>query len=476
MNIRDGMGASTLNSGPSRAAKQDNLRKKATQVCSKCGAWKGELGHNPEVDCLAWARGAKPCGLCFVCGLRLVFDECWRVLKSTGSLAVVIGDSYASGKSRYSQKDDSMYGGGEKEGKLGELQRGGKTDFYKHSFLKDGDLCGVPFRLALALQADGWLWRSDIVWQKASAKPESVFGSRWERHRIKIGNRGRDQSRIPGHAQNHSGNTVIPDAIWQDCLGCEICKPNDGYVFRNGMGRLTRSHEQVLIFAKSGEYFWDTYGIMEDAKYDGRQAMAATSVKYAALVIGNHQRWQIVDGKPKRNARDCWTISPEPLTAKHYASFPTKLVAKLVQAMTSEKVCVQCGKPWVRLIHRDNAHLNDEAKIARYVAQGMSRATANIREHKTPGGSTISAHGWKASCNCNADDKPSVVLDIFCGSGTTVLVAERMGRKAIGLDLNFAYLDEIARVRIAESKLPMPPKKTRPKRYSIPKDNPLLFD
>jgi hypothetical protein len=68
-------------------------------TCTRCGAWRGELGSEPTPDCLAWARGQEPCSVCFVCHLVVVFRAVRRVLHDSGTVFCNLGDSYSgSGK------------------------------------------------------------------------------------------------------------------------------------------------------------------------------------------------------------------------------------------------------------------------------------------------------------------------------------------------------------------------------------------
>ena len=132
-------------------------------ACIKCGAIRKDsqlgLEDTPEE---------------FVENLVKVFREVKRVLRDDGTVWLNLGDSYVSGKSRYSTREQTLAGGGKNEKKLGNLQRGGKKDLYGHPFYKDKDLAGIPWRVAFALQADGWYLRQDIIWHKPNPMPESV--------------------------------------------------------------------------------------------------------------------------------------------------------------------------------------------------------------------------------------------------------------------------------------------------------------
>ncbi len=100
-------------------------------TCTKCGAWKGELGTEPYPEL-------------FVDHLTQIFEEVRRALKPTGTCWVNIGDTYFS------------------------------KEYKKHSYLKGKDICGVPWMMAVSFQKAGWILRNDIIWHKPNSKPESI--------------------------------------------------------------------------------------------------------------------------------------------------------------------------------------------------------------------------------------------------------------------------------------------------------------
>jgi len=139
-------------------------------TCPTCSARRvdAQLGSEPLHDCLSWARGEEPCGLCYICHMRQVARECWRVLRDDGTMFWNIADSYAG-----SGRDQNPNG----------IQKGnrGTVNFEPNFFtsyvppgLKPKDKCGIPERTALAFQAEGWYWRSGITWIKPNPMPESV--------------------------------------------------------------------------------------------------------------------------------------------------------------------------------------------------------------------------------------------------------------------------------------------------------------
>jgi len=98
-----------------------------------------------------------------------VFREIKRVLKSSGTVWLNLGDSYVSGKGRYSSGAQTISGKSRNE-----PMNGKRPDQRLHPVMKDKDLAGIPWMVAFALRADGWYLRSDIIWNKPNPMPESV--------------------------------------------------------------------------------------------------------------------------------------------------------------------------------------------------------------------------------------------------------------------------------------------------------------
>jgi DNA modification methylase len=106
------------------------------------------------------------CGGCYVCNLVKVFREVKRVLKKEGTLWLNLGDTYSA--ARWSS------GTGQPMNKNRDIHRAGKETEERASGLPDKNLVGIPWRVAFALQADGWYLRQDIIWAKPNPMPESV--------------------------------------------------------------------------------------------------------------------------------------------------------------------------------------------------------------------------------------------------------------------------------------------------------------
>jgi DNA modification methylase len=267
----------------------------------------------------------------YIARLVDVFREVRRVLRDDGTLWIVIGDSYS--------RDDN-YGGSTGGKHVRDLH--GSTDIGKrrtNTGLPSKNLIGIPWRLAFALQDDGWYLRSDIIWQKPNALPESV------------------------------------------------------------KDRCTKSHEHIFMLSKKPRYYFDAEAIAEpvaestikrlsqDIEHQNgstRQPGKTNPMKAAAPryrgkkytenpdVFYRTKSGSIYNYKPLRNKRDVWTVSTAHYKGAHFATYPPDLI----------RPCILAGS--------------------------------------RPGGT---------------------VLDPFCGSGTTGLVALATGRQFIGIDINPEYCE-----------------------------------
>jgi hypothetical protein len=189
---------------------------------------------------------------------------------------------------------------------------------------------------------------------------------------------------------------------------------------------------------------------------DGRRATAVKGQENSEQ-HRDGERWPNPTGA---NARSVWTIPTEPTPFAHFATWPQKLVARMVKAGTSEKgCCPDCGAPWVRDVERGELVGVD---------RGGNRKGQDVRPFvkNNPGTPGLSYErrmlGWSPSCDCGPTDPeyvvpfhgpvPCTVLDPFAGSGTTMKVARHHGRHSIGIELNEEYL-RIADARLAQQSL-----------------------
>lgn len=327
------------------------------RFCRRCGAWQGCLGLEPDPDL-------------YVEHLVAVLREVRRALREDGTLWLVIGDSFVG--SRTYQVPDSI--GRDSGSRIGSRVPAG---------LKPKDLVGIPWRVAFALQADGWWLRSDTIWQKPNAMPESV----------------RD--------------------------------------------RPTRAHEYVFLLAKSGRYFYDAEAVREPDRGrrsgNGNARPARLSYGGSEAPRGQADEWV---GGAGRNRRSVWTIPTQCFRGAHFATFPEALVEPCLLAGTSPAACSICGAPWRRIV--DARRLLDgkheirggwtDAEALRsgrsLKATGYGHWRVEIRRRTV---------GWEPSCEHDAPGARCAVLDPFAGAGTTGIVAARNGRDFLGVELSASY-------------------------------------
>lgn len=355
--------------------------------CPTCGAFyqDAQLGAEPLHDCLGWATD-NPCGECFICHVVLYMREIRRVLRDDGVVFFNIGDSYAgsnNGSNDYRPE-------GASKSKNGRKYRGQKPG--SPLGLKAKDMALIPQRTALALQADGWYVRSDIIWAKSNPMPESVTD------------------------------------------------------------RPTKAHEYIWMLTKRPNYFWDKEAvkepISESAKMRNSYPHGGKKTLRGVYAVNRRREPGEVGYASGRNIRTVWTIATRPYFGAHYATFPEALVERCLRAATSEYgACARCGTPWRRII--------EKTAPERHETEARDRALYGDNAHRSKHAdlSTIKTVGWKAGCNCGVNDtQPCWVLDPFVGSGTTLAVAKRMGLNAVGMDLSYLYLvnDALRRAHIEQ--------------------------
>ena len=398
--------------------------------------------------------GLEPTPELYITHLVEVFREVWRVLKKQGVMFLNLGDSYAG---------SGVHAAHHVNPGISQSARRGCT----HSVpvpenLKPKDLIGIPWRVALALQADGWWLRSDIIWAKPNPMPESVAGSAWVRHQIKIKGGGKTGKIIGGVEHWNSGGKNLRQTKWQDCPGCPKCLSNDGYVLRMSAGRPTRSHDYIFLLTKSARYFFDQEAVKE------RLCKSTIERGYSYKDRENYRskKWGSPDGgaRPEldkkyipnsRNIRDVWTMATKPYKEAHFATFTLELPERCIKAGTSEKgYCSKCGKPWIRILNKKASTMNIRVRDAKKGILNKKSGfdeTATEKEiqnyEKEQMGYSITV-GWRPSCDCNAGEPaPGLVLDPFFGTGTVGVAAKQLGRNFIGIELKPEYC-EMAERRI----------------------------
>jgi DNA modification methylase len=236
--------------------------KTSGEYCQHCGGWRGCLGLEPDP-------------LAFIGHLVHVFRLVWRVLRDNGVCWLNLGDSYAAGGNG---------GGGkfmaQRARKAWEHRADRRGYRSAPAGLKEKDLLGIPWRAAMALQADGWYLRSDVIWVKPNCMPEST----------------RD--------------------------------------------RPTKAHEYIFLLAKSERYFFDANAIAEPAvaakgnsrSFRGGGAYTGGRSFHNHQSVDRETHGNIPNELGVRNVRTVWQIPSSNYAAAHFATFPEALAERCIRA------------------------------------------------------------------------------------------------------------------------------------------------
>jgi DNA modification methylase len=442
-------------------------------ICGKCGATRidRQLGLEATPDE-------------FVAAMVAVFGEVRRVLRADGTCWLNLGDSYASSSTYNTTNTLHTVQGWKQDGDV-------RPNAGVPAGLKPKDLVGIPWRVAFALQTDGWYLRSDIVWSKPNPMPESVTD------------------------------------------------------------RPTKAHEYVFLLTKGPRYFFDNDAVREphndkagDVSRFGALGKNGGYVESERTQLGGVRSTAIA--KPGtvreyhpagRNIRSVWEIATQPYAEAHFATFPEALPERCIKAGCPALVCAECGRPVtpVDSLHgsstedmpgvRDDIQQSERVLLLEDVREsgngsqptvdqglcdlgeglqavtstaasdgesgrlrdgasggyvgsprpdadegrgsaspergqdgqptreprGDAQATSRPQAETSEEADRVSAlrrgdhHVWSCpSCGCG-QTTAGVTLDPFMGSGTVALVARKLGRKSIGIELNPEYAELCAR-------------------------------
>lgn len=501
----------------------------AWRSCSQCSAWRGSLGLEPTPEL-------------YIEHIVAVFRQVRRVLRRDGTLWLNMGDGYAS------QGGSREYGSSD-----GGTGRGAAVAGVRSSplGLKPKDLLGMPWRVALALQADGWYLRSEIIWAKPNPMPESVLDRPTKAHEHLFLLAKRERYYYDAEAIREQGTSGPSDlrkmeqqlprigGLYKDMVAPLMAASSATHIGQvRAVGSPMRNKRSVWTIASEPFSSQALHGgdgdsgriVSPDCPFHGAPE-ARVRVGFGDALPGASQsdRNQDSDGDlslgplferapshadptsdrgdeasamphSRRNRRKgegsaqhgSAGVEPEPHTAyklaeqggfasdarkpenrtavgyaeggsgsgheeqtagynaykctcsiiDHFAVFPQALVEPCVLAGTSEAgCCATCGAPWVRVTVA-TGHIN-RREVAHVPGNSGTKTDSTMWAPTRQ-----ATNNWLPSCRCDAGDSvPCVVLDPFAGSGTTLYVAHRLGRRYVGIELNQDYV-ALARKRL----------------------------
>jgi hypothetical protein len=409
-----------------------------SQICSTCGAFYGSFGLEPTMSL-------------HVANAVIVSREIKRVLHPTGTFWLNYGDSFATARNGRSAADGKATGNDDRTFRDKPFSTAGE--------LPEKNLCGIPWRVAIALQEDGWILRAAPPWIKRNAMPESVQDRPGNAHEyVFMLTKGKKYYydvesvrrasvvKSQDEALKRAGNYGAGYDKWVD---------SGGYRGNGGLGENIKFNPAGRALRTSDFFFdcLDSYiAHLQSIRDNGGMLLDSTGMPEALIV------------------------NPTPYRFAHFATFPPALVSPMIQASTSQAgVCPKCGNPWQRVKEPTPEYAallgKDWADYEQDAIEGRGHSVSPQRPTKRNGASVTAAYqttGWKPSCDCIKKATPNygmqggelleiveqvaqefapipaVILDPFCGSGTVGQVCNELGRRFIGLDLNPVYLSENA--------------------------------
>ena len=409
-------------------------------VCGKCGATRidRQLGLEPTPEEYA-------------SNMVEVFREVRRVLAPHGTCWVNLGDSYAANVGGHQAP------AGSGPNAVPAAWAGRRDAGNSHTSLapvkhptKPKDLVGVPWRIAFALQADGWYLRSDIIWSKPNPMPESVTDRPTKAHEYvflltKSPRYFFDQEAVREQFEARPQQRLTdvreqPLAVARRAAGVEQGNPQGGaHVSRFAVQEETLEEDSCL----------HTNGQSSLKPIQTRTLTNRSKRPPSTSDLSSTTRSNSLTSNVGRNIRSVWEIATQPYPEAHFATYPEALVERCLKAGCPEQVCRVCGKPRERLIvvesrpnESDNRGKHD-GTLYRTVSGGVTN-DARAREDL---GFTDCGHGTHVGQGSYREDqyRPGIVLDPFLGSGTTAKVARRLGRHCVGIELNETYAELAAR-------------------------------
>jgi len=388
--------------------KRSNTKPPSSHVCEKCGAWKGELGLEPDPKL-------------FVAHLTEIFREVRRVLRHDGTCWVNIGDSYA-GSGRGPTGETGMCNKGYRE--VDQTMRQGFDSLppVVPDGMKTKDIMGIPWMLAFSLREDGWFLRQDIIWRKINAMPESVTDRCTKAHEYVF-------------LLSKSGK------YFYDYMSIATPIKDPGKPRKFSKSGNDDRNDQESVYDPCGRYFankrsvWD---ISLASRVYGKKHFAIMAEELASTCI-----------KPSVSQKGCCPKCRSP-----WERVFGSVVDNLDPVAPIKRKDVELTPEDSAVIEYIEKHGGDY----RISVEG-DKHCSNWKDEPIKGGRTYHfdrkgyslfywgierIEKWVPTCQCGEKEEDNVsctVLDPFSGSGTTGVCAIKLGHSYLGLELNPEYYE-----------------------------------
>lgn len=365
------------NTGNHRKILDGGLKQEQGQFCLKCGAWRGELGSEPTIEL-------------YLDHLFQIMDECYRVLKKTGTMWVNIGDSYggSGGSTGHTSKTKNL---GRKTFDYGAYPSYANTKKYKAK-----SLLQIPSRFSIGMtDRGGWILRNELIWWKPNCIPYP------------------------------------------------------------GKDRFTVDFEKLFFYTKRGKYFFNQQFEPYTEPLDrwGGQGLKAKEGGGKWDEGTGQELYRDRDMRPDprgRNKRTVWRINPSVYNGAHFAVFPEGLIEPIIDAGCPEYVCDKCGKLRRKILEfqkppddvftNTNVDKESDQEDLIYKSRRNGKKVGYgqkyfdwVKEHPP-------IFKGYTDCGCSAGFHPGVVLDPFAGAGTTGVVANKLERDFVLIELSKKYI------------------------------------
>lgn len=364
----------------------------------------------------------------YVENLVAIFRELKRVLRDDGTLFLNLGDSYvASAKGSVVTKNSTLTGSRNYESNSSPPNLFDKTSAPN---LKPKDLVGIPWRVAFALQADGWYLRNDIIWAKLNGLPESVTDRCTKMHEYLF-----LLTKSPKYYFDHEA----------------IKEPNADPNRTNwAIGKQYQQNEQF------NQASGDNHRGLEQTEASGRNKRTVWHVNTEIDPLLQYLITQLETDNPEllqqyltqydldsQSKSTIWSLPVGQYKEAHFAVMPMDLVRPCIKAGCPAKTCSKCGAPWVRITQKVKGVPSsfNGSSFNRGKTHDAQAALSTVGQPER----TVQTKllGFQPTCDCQANTVPGLVFDPFAGSGTVAKVAIEQNKDWSGCELNAEYTELI---------------------------------